>query len=121
MLASPTLAAPDYLAVGAKTTTWRVGDFIIYRASCHSAEVMLEIARKRSDELFTAEVEKGRCSYLIQQFPAVLVRWVDGPFIDPSGNWAGSVWEIKDLEDDTEFFWLQDSTGAHKPVKARGA
>ena len=82
---------------------------------------MLEISRAESDELFMVNIKSGRCSYLAQVFPAVLVKWIDGPFKDPSDSAEGSVWEVLDLAGDTEFVWLQDHNGPHKSIKARAA
>ena len=82
---------------------------------------MLEIVRAASDELFMVKIKGGHCSYLEQLFPAVLVKWVDGPFKDPSDSFYGSVWEVLDLAGDTEFISLQDTSGPHKSIKAREA
>ena len=119
--ATPALATPDYLAVDERTTTWRAGDPVYYRASCSTAAAMLEIIRALSDELFMLKVISGDCSYLVTPFPAVLVEWIAGPFTDPSDGFVGSVWEVFDFAQDTGFIWLQDTTGPHKSIQARKA
>ena len=104
-----------------KTTTWRADDTVWFRAGCHTAEHMIAVGKKVSDEFFMAKVEKGLCFYMPGLMNAVLVKWLDGPFKDDTGSATGSVWEIRDITGRTEFIWIFDTTGPHKPTKDRGA
>jgi len=121
MFASPALAAPDYLAIGSKTTTWRAGDRLFIRGGCFTAERMVEVAQTASQELFILYVAKGDCFILSQPGTAILVKWRGGPYRDKRDGFVGSVWEIKDLSGKPHFVWLKNDSGPHRPVKAKNA
>ena len=113
--------AQDYLAVGAKATTWRAGDTLMYRFGCHDAEAIISVAKARSMELFSlyGDQDPPRCFVVSRMIPAVLVKWIAGPFKDIVSDSTGSVWEILDVGNEREFIWLFDGGGAHPRIRAR--
>ena len=120
--ASPAFAQ-DYLAVDEKTTTWREGDVVAYQYGCHDQEAMIAVAKAGSEELFFlySNLDPPRCFVVSRMIPALLVKWIDGPFGDGTGEYIGSIWRIKDLGNDVEYIWLVNHTGPHKSIKAREA
>ena len=120
MFATP-VSAHDYLAVGAKATTWRVGDSVFYPGGCHAAEPMVQVAENASNELFILYVVRGECFIAPEPMSGVLVNWVGGPYQDNSDGFVGSVWEIRDFAGEVQFIWLKDDSGSHRAAEARGA
>ncbi len=106
MLASP--AASDEQA-----TTWRAGDNIWFGGGCHDAESMIAVAQSENPaELWAIFGQFGKCFELRRSIPARLEAWIAGPFDHPVFA-PGSVWRVLDVADDTEFIWLDDTSGPH--------
>ena len=110
MLASP---APAW--GGEEATTWRAGDFIVYRGGCHDAASMTAVAKSDNRlELWTVLLEAGKCFGLRWQLSAHLEAWIAGPFDSGHPMFPpASVWRITDAAQDTEFIWLNDTSGPH--------
>ena len=104
-----------------KTTTWRAGDRILYSTGCHDAGAIIQVAIKRSVELFFLYGEQDRCFVVNPQLAAILIKWIDGPFRGVVKTRTGSVWQIEDAMGDTEFIWLLDQGGPHEAMEAREA
>ncbi len=69
------------------------------------------------DELFAALAEEALCFAATAYIPARLIERLAGPFEHPSGA-TGSVWRLVDAFGETEYVFLDDSSG---PRQARGA
>lgn len=102
------------LAAGGETaTTHRPGDLIVYRFACHDADSMIALAeRGGAGEMAAALVSQGKCFQNPGCIAARLVTWVAGPYSPPGGG-SGSVWRLRDQFGDTEFVWIDDSSGRH--------
>ena len=111
MFAGTVLAAPAF--ADQEATTWRAGDLVFYGGGCHDAESMIAVAQsEQPDELWMIFGRVGKCFALRRPIPARLEAWVAGPFDHPVFP-PGSVWRLVDVAQDTEFIWLDDTSGQH--------
>ena len=104
---------------GERDTTWRVGDQINYRFACHTMDDAVEISMREPRDAFRVFREylgEGRCIALAANFPAVLSRWITGPFDGDGKGTPASVWEILDIAGDTEYILVPDKRGPHQPI-----
>ena len=100
-------------AAGEEATTWRAGDLVFYGGGCHDPESMIAIAQSDNrDELWAVFAQAGKCFALRRRIPARLEAWLGGPF-DHQLYPPVSVWRVFDVAEDTEFIWLDDTSGRH--------
>ncbi len=92
-----------------------------YQYGCHDSEAMVAVAEKVSNELFYiyGNLDPPRCFVVSRFIPAILLEWIAGPFKDETGDYMGSVWQVKDLANEVEYIWLVDHTGPHKMISAK--
>lgn len=82
------------LAVDGVTTTWRIGDRVIYSRGCHDAE-SIRLALTGTVDQIAATLPSTQCFEINGPMVAVLVTYVDGPFLC-HGGLRCSIWEVQD-------------------------